>query len=100
MITEDDVYDFGDRWFNTVSSGGSAADQAAFFLDIHSRIYVLSNGTTFSFEEHHEPHAQWIDELHRFGHFRLTPLNASPERVRATGTVFWQAEFAARPAPN
>jgi hypothetical protein len=30
----------------------------------------------------------------------LTPLNASPERVRATGTVYWQAEIAGRPAPN
>jgi hypothetical protein len=29
----------------------------------------------------------------------LTPLNASPERVRATGTVHWQA-FRGRPAPN
>ena len=35
-----------------------------------------------------------------FGHFDVTPLNASPERVRATGTVYWQAEFAGRPAPN
>jgi hypothetical protein len=100
MITVDEVLDFGNRWFDTVMNGGSAADQAAFFLDTHSRIYVLENGTTFNFEEHHKLHAQWIKELHRFGHFDLTPLNASPERVRATGTVYWQAEFAGRPAPN
>jgi hypothetical protein len=36
----------------------------------------------------------------RIGHFELTPLNASPERVRDTGTVYWQAEFAGRPAPS
>jgi hypothetical protein len=99
MITLDEVRDFGSRWFNT-ASGGSAADQAAFFLDPHSRIYVLWNGTTFDFEEHRKLHAQWINELHQFGPFTLTPLSASPERVRATGTVYWQAEFAGRPTPN
>jgi len=61
MITVDEVHDFGNRWFNTVMNGGSAADQAAFFLDRHSRIYVLLNRTTFSFEEHHKLHSQWIN---------------------------------------
>ena len=28
------------------------------------------------------------------------PLNASPERERAGGTVYWQAEYAGRPSPN
>ena len=37
---------------------------------------------------------------HSFGHFDLTPLNASPERMRARGTVYWQAEFQGRPAPD
>ena len=68
MITMDEVHDLGNRWFNTVMNGGSAADQAAFFLDPRSRIYVLSNGMTFNFEEHHKLHAQWINEVHRFGH--------------------------------
>ena len=45
-------------------------------------------------------HAQWINERHSFGHFDLTPLNATAERVRARGTVYWQAEFPGRPAPN
>ena len=89
MITLDEVHDFGSRWFNTVMNGGSAGDQAAFFLDRHSRIYVLWNGSSIDFDEHRKLHDQWINELHRFGHFELTPLNASPERVRATGTVYW-----------
>jgi hypothetical protein len=100
MITVEDVRNFGSRWFDTVMSGGSAADQAAFFRDPHSRIYVLSNGATFDFEEHHKLHTQWINEVHRFGHFEVLPINASPERVRATGTVYRQAEFAGRPVPN
>jgi hypothetical protein len=100
MITVEDVRDFGDRWFETVERGGSAEDQAAFFRDRHARIYVVWNGVTFSLEEHAKLHTQWINERHQFGHFMPTPLNASPERVRATGTVYWQAEFRGRPAPN
>ncbi len=100
MITLKEVQDFGGRWFDAVMNGGTAAGQAAFFRDPHSRIYVLSNGATFDFEEHCKLHTQWINEVHRFGHFDLLPLNASPERVRATGSVYWQAEIAGRPAPN
>ena len=37
---------------------------------------------------------------HAFGHFDLTPLNEAPERVRARGTVYWQAEFPGRLPPN
>jgi hypothetical protein len=99
MITVDDVRDFGNRWFDTVGNGGSAADQAAFFHDPHARIHVVWNGATFDFEGHHRLHTQWINERHQFGHFHLTPLNASPERARATSTVYWQAEFAGPPRP-
>ena len=45
--------------------------------------YVAWNGATISLEDHETLHAQWINERHSFGHFDLTPLNASPERVRA-----------------
>jgi hypothetical protein len=68
------------------------------FLDEQARIYIVWNGVTFSLEEHHE--LQWINERHQFGRFSLTPLSASPERVRAVDTVYWQAEFRGRPAPN
>jgi len=100
MITLDEVQDFGTTWFNAVARGASAAEQAQFFFDPHARIYVVWNGATISLEDHEKLHAQWINEHHRFGHFDLTPLNASPERVRARGTVYWQAEFPERPAPN
>ena len=100
MNTVDEVRDFGTRFFNAVASGASAAEQAQFFLDPHARIYIAWNGATISLEDHETLHAQWINEHHSFGHFDLTPLNASPERVRARGTVYWQAEFSGRPPPN
>ena len=100
MITLVDVQDFGTSWFNAVATGASAAEQAQFFFHPHARIYVIWNGATISLEDHEKLHAQWINERHRFGHFDLTPLNASPERVRARGTVYWQAEFPERRQPN
>ena len=74
---------------NAVATGASAAEQAQFFFHPHARIYVIWNGATISLEDHEKLHAQWINERHRFGHFDLTPLNASPERVRARGTAYW-----------
>ena len=100
MITVDEMRDFGRRFFDAVASGASAAKQAQFFLDPHARIYIAWNGATISLEDHETLHAQWINEYHSFGHFDLTPLNASPERVRARGTVCWRAEFPQRRPPN
>jgi hypothetical protein len=100
MITVDDVRDFGTSFFDAVASGASAAEQAKFFLDPHARIYIAWNGATISLKDHETLHAQWINEHRAFGHFDLTPLSASPERVPARGTVYWQAEFPERPPPN
>jgi hypothetical protein len=60
----------------------------------------MASGVTIGFEDHHRLHAQWINEIHRFAEFSLTILSAAPSRVRATGTVYWQAEYPGRPAPN
>ena len=97
MITVDEMRDFGRRLFDAVASGASAAKQSAI---LNARIYIAWNGATISLEDHETLHAQWINEYHSFGHFDLTPLNASPERVRARGTVYWQAEFPQRPPQN
>ena len=59
---------------------------------LHAGIYVAWNGATINLKEHETLHAQWINEHHSFGHFDLTVLNASPDRVRARGTAL-EAEF-------
>ncbi|MDB5408620.1 MAG: hypothetical protein JWL84_3532 [Rhodospirillales bacterium] len=99
-ITLEDVFEHGTRWFDTVMSGGSAEAQAAFFLDPHARIHVTERGVAIGLEDHHRLHAQWINEIHSFGTFVLRILSTTPSRVRATGTVYWQAEYRERPAPN
>ena len=100
MISVGEMREFGAGWFDAVARGATAAEQAQFFLDPHARIYVVWNGVAISLAEHEKLHAQWINERHSFGPFDLTPLNAAPERVRARGTVYWQAEFLGRKAPN
>ena len=100
MITLDEVREFGMRFFDAVAGGASAAEQAHVFLDSRTRTYVAWNGATINLNEHETLHAQWINEHHIFGHFDLTELNASPDRVRARGTVYWQAEFPERPPPS
>ena len=99
-ITEAEVRALGDRFFQTVADGGNAADQAAFFVFPESRIYVMEGGETIGFEQHQRLHRQWTNERHIFGDFNLTLLNGAPERVRATGTVYWEAEYRDRPKPN
>ncbi len=99
-ITLDEVVAFADKWFLTVWGGGRADAQAAFFLDPHSRIYVVQGGETIGFEDHEKLHKQWTDERHLFDGFSITPLNTAPERVRATGTVYWEARYRDRPPPN
>lgn len=99
-ITLDEVHALGHAFFRTVSSGGSAADQAAFFLHPNARIHVMLGGETIALDAHQILHRQWTNERHSFGPFTLTVLNAAPERVRATGTVYWEAEYRDRPGSN
>jgi hypothetical protein len=100
-ITQKEVLEFGDRWLRTVMTRGLPADQAAFFVDPDSRLYVLEGGALMTFEDNYNLHCQLTNEVHTFGDFTLTVLNNSPERVRATGRFYWQAEYAKkRPPPN
>jgi hypothetical protein len=72
----------------------------AFFLDPHSCIYVVQGGEAIGFGAHEKLHKKWTDERHLFGGFSITTLNTLPERVRATGTVYWEARYRDRAPPN
>jgi hypothetical protein len=98
-ITLDEVYAHGDRFFAAMA-GATAAEQSVFFLHTNPRIYVTQGGETIGLEEHERLHRQWTNERHDFGRFTLTVLSTAPERVRATGTVYWEAEYRDRPRPN
>ncbi len=91
MITQDEIFAFGDSWFETVTQFGTAKQQAVFFAHETPRIYVMNSGISIDMVEHEKLHQQWINEEHGFGEFTITPLSKEPERVRVTGTVYWQA---------
>ena len=97
MITVDEVRELGRRFFDAVASGASAAEQAQFFLDPHARIYIAWNGATISLKDHETLHAQWINEHHSFGHFDLTPLNASPDACGQEARSIGRRNFRERP---
>jgi hypothetical protein len=42
-------------------------------------------------KELYEFHKQWKYEKHEFSRFNIMLLNAEPARVRALGTVYWEA---------
>ncbi len=100
-ITLQEVLEFADRWLATVLGRGTPAEQAAFFVDPDSRLYILETGELMTFQDNYNLHCQLTNEVHTLGGFTMTPLNASPDRVRATGRFYWQAEYAQkRPVPN
>jgi hypothetical protein len=92
-ITLQEVLEFGDRWLTTVLSRGTPTEQAAFFVDPESRLYILENGELMTFQDNYDLHCQLTNETHTLGDFTLTVLNASPDRVRAMGRFYWQAEY-------
>ncbi len=100
-ITPTEVLELGNRWLRTVMSGGTPAEQAAFFLDPDSRLYMLENGEMMTFQDNYDLHCQLTNEIYTLSEFTLTTLNVSPDRVRAVGRFYWQAEYAEkRPLPN
>lgn len=100
-ITPPEVREFVDRWLTTVLSRGTPAEQAAFFVDPDSRLYVLETGELMTYQDNYDLHCKLRNEIHTLGDMTLTVLNASPDRVRATGRFYWQAEYAKkRPQPN
>jgi len=100
-ITPKEVREFGDRWLTTVLSRGTPVEQSAFFVDPDSRLYILESGELMTFDDNYNLHCQLINEIHVLSELALTVLNASPDRVRATGRFYWRAEYAKkRPLPN
>ena len=100
-ITQKEVLEFCDRWLTTVLRRGTPTEQAGSFVDPDTRLYMLEDGGMMTFQDNYDLHCQLKSERHTLGDFTLTALNASPDRVRATGRFYWQAEYAEkRPMPT
>jgi hypothetical protein len=97
-ITLKEVLQHADSWFRTVMSGGSADTQAQFFNAPNPFIYILSTGDVLNMDSHYKLHQRFENEVHGIPEFLLTRL--SPQRIRVTGTVYWEAEIKNQTPPN
>lgn len=94
------MLEHADKWFTTVMNGGNAKEQSSFFLYEEPRIFVMPSGISIGMEAHFQLHQHWINEEHKNATFLITELSQSPERVRASGSVYWQAEIPNQNPPN
>src|SRR6476660_2934389 len=91
-ITVREVCDLAEDWFHGVASGEPGGSIARLFRYPDARIHV-PDGQAFSLEDHRLLHTQWAAEEHLLGDFYLTSISEAPPRVRAVGTVYWEARY-------
>ena len=96
-ITVKEVCDLAEDWFHGVASGEPGGSIARLFRYPDARIHV-PDGQAFSLEDHRLLHKQWTAEKHLLGEFHLTTVSDAPPRVRAVGTVYWEARYSEAPS--
>jgi hypothetical protein len=89
-ITVKEVCDLAEDFFHGVASGEAGSSIARLFRYPDARIHT-PEGQAFSLEDHRLLHTRWTDEKHLLGDFHLTTISDDPPRVRAVGTVYWEA---------
>jgi hypothetical protein len=96
IIAVKDVRDLAENWFHGVASGEPGISLARLFRYPDARIHV-PDGEAFSLEDHRMLHTRWTAEKHLPGDFDLTSISDTPPRVRAVGTVYWEARYIEAP---
>jgi hypothetical protein len=94
-ITKDDVISFMNDFHDTVMlRKGTAAEQAAFFLRPEEARVFVPHGEDISLQSNYEIHQKLTDEVHvALDPWDITPLSDEPERVRASGAVYWEGRL-------
>ncbi|HEY2870378.1 MAG TPA: hypothetical protein VGJ56_00575 [Reyranella sp.] len=92
-ITKDEVVALAVAFHDVVKTGGTAAEQARFFLHPEPRIFIL-HGEDVSLQANYEIHQRMTDERHLvIEPWDVTLLSESPERARAVGTIYWEGRL-------
>ena len=93
-ISQDEVIKLcGDFLRCVMHDKGTAAQQATFFLHPNPVIHVL-HGTDLSLQKNYLIHQQLKDEEFKLNkNWLITPLHQCPDRVRAQGSIYWQARM-------
>ena len=96
-MTVKEVCDLAEDWFHGVAEGEPGSSIARLFRYPDARIHV-PDGQAFSLEDHRLLHTRWTAEKHLLGDFHLTSISDAPPRVRAVGTVYWEARYIEAPS--
>lgn len=89
-INVKEVRDLAEEWFHGVAAGETGRSIARLFRYPDVRLHS-PDGQAFSLEDHRQLHTRWTAEKHQLGDFHLIPISDTPPRVRAVGTVYWEA---------
>ncbi len=98
-IEKDDVISLMNA-FHDVSMvrKGTAAEQAAFFLNPDEARVFVPHGEDISMQTNYEIHQKLTDEVHiPLEPWDITQLSTTPERARAVGVVYWEGRVANAP---
>ena len=89
-ITKDEVVALVNAFHEVSTKGGTAAEQARFFLHPEPWIFI-PHGEDISLQTNYEIHQKLTDERHVTGdQWDIIPLCAQPERARAVGAIYWE----------
>lgn len=91
-ISPEQFQQFINDFFHAVTIDKTGETIKTFFKNQKGQI-VSPNGQAFGFKDHQQLHSIWKNEIHTLGTFTLVKINEDPIRIRATGTVYWQATY-------
>lgn len=90
MIATEEVMELGARFRELVRTHAPVEDIEPFFID---SFILIPDGQLMSLEAHQAMHLDFVDETHHWREMSVVPICEDPERVRATGSVAWEASF-------
>ena len=94
-ITKDDVVSLMNEFHDVVMRRkGTAAEQAAFFLNPDEARVFVPHGEDLALQTNYEIHQKLTDEVHiPLEPLDVTMLSTEPERARAVGAVYWEGRL-------
>ena len=90
MITADEVMDLGERFWELVRTHAPVEAVEPFFIN---PFILIPDGQLMSLGAHQAMHLDFRDETHEWRDMTVVPICHQPDRVRADGSVAWEASF-------
>ena len=92
MITDKEVKQLAESFWNDVRSGRPGSEMEHFFIG--QGHVMLPEGTFMDLESHQQMHRRLCDETHTWNALEVTQVCEDPEKAHVSGVVQWDASFA------